>query len=157
MIKNIFAAALAVSAMAATPAMAEDFTGLRAEVTVGTDLDNAKIANLAKDVTYGAAIGIDTNLIGDKVTIGVEATADNVFNYRDYGVSARLGYKATPNVLVFAKAGYADFRGLEGVRVGGGVEYALDSTFYTKVEYRYADLERNTGRHQVLAGFGVRF
>jgi opacity protein-like surface antigen len=155
--KSIFAAA-AIAAMAlATPAMAEDFTGVRVEVTAGTDLDNAKIRNLANDVTYGAAVGLDTTFMSDNVIVGVEATVDNAFDYRDYGVSARLGYKVADSALVYGKVGYADFRGLEGVRLGGGVEVALGSGFYTKAEYRYADLERNVGRHQALAGFGVRF
>jgi len=155
--KKIITAMGMVAAMAlATPAMAEDFTGLRAEITAGTDID--RIGGLkSNDVSYGAAVGIDAPFLGDDLIIGVEASVDNVFDYRDYGVSARLGLKATDSILVYGKAGYADFRGLEGVRVGGGVEVAINSAMYAKAEYRYADLERNTGRHQALVGVGIRF
>lgn len=155
--KIVMFATIAAMGVLATPAMAEDFTGLRAEVTAGADLDKNKIADLSKDVTYGAAVGLDTSVLNPNIIVGVEATVDNVFNYRDYGVSARVGYKVADSALVYAKAGYADFRGLEGVRVGGGVEVALTKGFFTKAEYRYSDLELNTGRHQVVAGFGLRF
>lgn len=154
--KIITAAVLAATAFAAAPAMAEDFTGVRVEGTVSVD-DATQIPERA-DLNYGAAVGIDTNLFGsDDLIVGVEANVDNVFDYRDYGVSARLGYRVTDSVLVYGKAGYADFRGLEGVRVGGGLEVAVAGPFYAKAEYRYSDLEAATGRHQGVVGIGLRF
>lgn len=148
--------ALMASAFAATPAMAEDFTGFRLEATVGVD-DVTQFPDNRNDFNYGAAVGIDAPLLGDDLIIGVEANVDNVFDYRDVGVSARLGYKVTDSVLLYGKAGYADFRGLEGIRVGGGVEANVVGRVYTKAEYRYSDLEANAGRHQALVGVGVRF
>lgn len=154
--KNIILAVAATAAFAtATPAMAEDFTGLRVEGTIGVD-DATRIPERA-DLNYGAAVGIDAPLLGDDLIVGVEANVDNVFDYRDFGVAGRIGYKVTDSVLVYGKAGYADFRGLEGVRVGGGLEVALFGRAYTKAEYRYSDLEADAGRHQALVGFGFRF
>ncbi len=156
MIKTFITAALVACAAFASPAMAEDFTGVRAEVTAGTDID--RIAGLrTTDISYGAAVGLDAPFLGDDMTIGVEATVDNVFDYRDIGASVRLGVKVTDSVLVYGKAGYTDFRGLDGVRVGGGVEVALNSALYAKTEYRYSDLGSGLGRHQALVGLGLRF
>ena len=153
--KTIIAAAIVCAAIA-TPAMANDFTGLRVEVTAGTDLDHVRKGLNPNDITYGGAVGIDAPL-GDKLVVGVEATVDNVFNYRDYGASARLGVKVGKSALVYGKVGYADFRGLEGVRVGGGVVVKLTGALYAKVEYRYSDLEKGAGRHQTVVGVGLRF
>ena len=153
--KKIIGAALAASAFVAAPAMANDFTGLRVEGTVGVD-DATQIPERS-DLNYGAAIGLDTTFLGDDLIVGVEANVDNVFDYKDYGVSARLGVKIADPVLVYGEAGYADFRGMEGVRVGGGVEVAVTEHTYAKVEYRYSDLEADTGRHQALVGVGIRF
>lgn len=152
--KFFIAAAIAATALA-TPAMAADFVGPRIEATVGVD-DVTKLPERS-DLNYGAAIGIDAPFLGDKLTIGVEANVDNVFAYRDWGAAARLGYKVSNRVLVYGKAGYADFRGLEGVRVGGGIDYALTDHLYAGVEYRYTDFEKNVGRHAGLVKIGVRF
>lgn len=62
----------------------------------------------------------------------------------------------------------------DGYRVGAGVEYALSNRTYAKVEYRYSNYsdaeldyegdapdvelgEIDLDRHQVMAGFGLRF
>lgn len=157
--KKIFAlAALAVAAISA-PAMANPtFVGPRAALTAGAD-DVTKIKDTT-DITYGAEVGLDAPLFNSKhLTIGVEATADNVFEdkSRDYGFGARLGYIVSKRALVYAKAGYADYHNLQGVRVGGGIEYAVTDHLFTTIEYRYSDLESNAGRHQGLVGAGVRF
>lgn len=154
--KIIFAiSAMLASALIATPAMAEDFTGFRLEATTGVD-DVTGIRERGEDVSYGVAAGYDAPL-GDKFIVGVEANVDNAFDYRDIGASARVGYKVTDSVLVYGKAGYTDFRGLEGVRLGGGVEAVVTGRVYVKAEYLYSDLERNAGRNQGLIGVGVRF
>lgn len=153
--KLLIAAAVAATALTAAPAMAADFVGPRIEGTMG--VDNATKIPERGDLTYGAAVGIDAPFLGDKLTIGVEANVDNVFEYRDWGASARLGLKVAESALVYGKAGYADFRGLEGVRVGGGVDYALTKNLYTGVEYQYSDLEKNAGRHRALVKLGIRF
>ncbi len=78
---------------------------------------------------------------------------------------ARVGFKdendTTNNFSV------SDSRG--GIRVSGGIEAQIAGNFYTKAEYRYTNykdykmsdetesLSLGFDRHQVLAGFGVRF
>jgi outer membrane immunogenic protein len=109
---------------------------------------------------------------------------------RDLYVGARVGVPVTPNTLVYAKAGYtnaaveAGFESnndvfeedttLDGWRVGAGVEQAIGSNAYAKVEYRYSnynslriddeltggepfEVDVDLDRHQVMAGFGLRF
>lgn len=96
---------------------------------------------------------------------------------RDLYVGGRAGMVVGANTLLYAKAGYtnnrlrvdyedgtagtvADFslrESLDGVRVGGGVEFALGTNAFAKAEYRYSNYEQGYEKHQGLVGFGVRF
>jgi outer membrane immunogenic protein len=95
---------------------------------------------------------------------------------RDLYAGGRIGGVVGANTLVYAKAGYtngrintdytgatggpASFRlhqNLDGVRVGGGVEHSLGGNAFVKAEYRYSNYEHDVDRHQVVAGFGLRF
>lgn len=152
-------AALAVG-MVSVPAMANDFAGPRAELTVGYD-DINNVTDTT-DVTYGAAVGFDLEAL-PRVTVGVEANVDNVFNRRDIGASARLGYVLVEDhVLVYGKAGYSNYkdvfsRELDGLRVGGGIDVNVVGPVYTGVEYQYADFDHEVGRHSVRTKVGIRF
>lgn len=157
--KNYMIALAIAGATLATPAMANPFTGVRAEVTAGAD-DVTGGVDLT-DVTYGAAVGFDAELYKN-VIVGFEANLDNVFDRRNVGASARLGYVINDAVLVYGKVGYANWkqtttRELEGLRLGGGVEANIAGPVYGKVEYRYTDFDRGVGQHGALVGFGVRF
>jgi opacity protein-like surface antigen len=157
--KKFFALiAIALATAVATPAMAGDFNGPRIEVTAGAD-DVTKGVD-PTDVTYGAGVGYDLQF--GKVVAGVEATIDNVFDRRDIGAGARLGYVINDNVLLYGKAGYSSWRqvtgrSLEGLRLGGGLEVNVVGPVYTKVEYRYNDFNGIVGKHGGLVGVGLRF
>jgi outer membrane immunogenic protein len=140
------------------PAKANDFGGIYVEATGGYDdvLGQKDTTN----VTYGAAAGINVP-VTDHVIVGAEATLDNVFDRRDVGASARIGY-TLGKFMPYAKIGYSNYRdvrsrNLDGFRVGGGVEYNIGHSSYVKVEYRYTDFEKNIGKHGVLGGVGIRF
>lgn len=157
--KKIFIAAAMALGLSATPAFASNFTGVRAEVTAGAD-DVTNGVDLT-EVTYGAGIGADAELYKN-VIVGAEANLDNVFDRRNVAVSARLGYVVADKVLVYGKAGYANWKQttsteLEGLRLGGGVETRLYGQTYVKAEYRYTDFEGPVGQHGGLVGIGVRF
>lgn len=160
--KTIVMAAAAALALFATPAMANEFTGVRAEVTAGfDDVTGAPNADKSNTVTYGAGVGLDAELY-DNVIVGVEATVDNVFSRRNIGASARVGYVVADTVLVYGKVGYSNWQAvtsteLEGLRVGGGVEANLVGPVYAKAEYRYTDFDRGVGRHGGFVGVGLRF
>jgi len=149
----------AAVAFAATPAMASNFTGVRAEATAG--LDDVTGGVDPTEVTYGAGVGLDAELYKN-VIVGVEATVDNVFDRRNVGAAARIGYVVADKALVYGKVGYANWkqtttRELEGLRVGGGIEAILAGPVYGKIEYRYTDFDRGVGQHGGLVGIGVRF
>jgi len=164
--KTLFVAA-AAAALAATPAMANPFTGVRAEVTAGADDVTGGVDTT--DVAYGAGAGFDAELyvgfdaeLYKNVVVGVEATLDNVFDRRNVGASARLGYVVADKVLVYGKVGYSNWKQtttaeLEGLRLGGGLEAKLVGPVYGKVEYRYTDFNGNVGQHGGLVGVGLRF
>lgn len=154
----VIAAAAALAAMA-SPAMARDFTGPRIEVTAGADDVTGGVDTT--DITYGAAVGFDVSPVKN-VIVGVEANLDNVFDRRDFGASARLGYAFGDDVLVYGKVGYASWkqlpsRELDGLRVGGGVEVNVAGPVFAKAEYRYTDFSQGVGKHGGLVGVGLRF
>jgi outer membrane immunogenic protein len=158
MTKTFALVAATAAAFAATPALASDFAGPRIEVTAGAD-DVTRGVD-PTDVTYGAGLGYDLQF--GRVVAGVEATVDNVFDRRDLGVGARLGYVVNDNVLLYGKAGYSNWRQVagrstEGLRLGGGLEVNVAGPVYAKAEYRYTDFEGNLGRHGGLVGVGIRF
>jgi outer membrane immunogenic protein len=128
----------------------------------------------AKGVVYGAAVGYDVDL--GNVVVGAEgeltdSTADSKYdnNFVDYGlgradagrdiyVGGRVGFKATPKTLVYAKGGYTNARfnyvgtdgttatnrhlDTDGWRAGAGVEQKLGPRTFAKVEYRYSNYKK---------------
>src|SRR3546814_8564507 len=78
---------------------------------------------------------------------------------RDIYVGARAGILATPSMLVYVKGGYTNEKlnvlagdtdeetdtnfKLDGWRVGAGVEHAIGSNSFAKVEYRYSNYNRS--------------
>jgi outer membrane immunogenic protein len=164
----IFAAIAAV--VVATPAIAQDaapFTGPRAGVTMGYD----KIGG-EEGFAYGVTAGYDLAL-APRVTGGIEVSLGDTtvddFGLdvsRDLAASLRLGFVATPRVLAFGKVGYATTRfevdgdgaGLEGVRFGGGLEFAATPSTYISAEYQRTEYEQNIGgRDAAMVGVGFRF
>lgn len=143
----------------------------------------------------GIVIGAEAELTGSTGKVETNRVDPNTFGFgevsagRDIYVGARVGALVAPTTMVYAKGGYTNARlnllgsdgttttdenfELDGWRVGGGVEQAIGSNTYAKLEYRYsnyrdADFEFNDGtvtdrfpidtdRHQVVAGVGVRF
>jgi outer membrane immunogenic protein len=126
----------------------------------------------AEGVVWGGAVGYDVDLgtmvLGGEAEL-TESTADTnsdngdseVFGLgsveagRDIYVGARAGFKATPNTLVYGKAGYTNARygflgtdgtvedeqhiDVDGWRVGAGVEQRIGSNAFAKLEYRYSN------------------
>jgi outer membrane immunogenic protein len=167
--KTVIFAAAAAAAFSA-PAFAQDaapFTGPRAGVTVGYDsLEN-------EGVSYGVSAGYDVALT-PSITFGPEVTlGDSSVDFagtevsRDLAASVRLGYILNPQVLAFGKVGYASTRieasnsnagfALEGVRFGGGLEYAFNGNAYISAEYQRTEYEDNLSRDAGVVSIGFRF
>ena len=198
--KTIFAAAAAAIALSATAASAQDvatsFRGFRLEGNIGGDRFQSQGIHNDK-LGYGATVGFD-GMIGDKILIGPEAsfwrankwtqnTTSGVIggdvstrSFEEYGAAVRIGYQATPALMVFGKGGYVSneqrkafnapagetsfynhYR-TDGYQAGGGVEFSLDQIktpvpLYVNAQYVYANYNDHTARQRVMAGIGLRF
>lgn len=136
-----------------------EYTGSTAETEFGDgDFEGFGIGNVeaGRDLYVGARVGVKAN--------------DDLLVYAKGGYT-NMRYNLRSN------DGTQDFRAdleADGYRLGAGVEYALSDNTYTKVEYRYSNygdatikFDGNTpdvqvgdidiDRHQVMAGFGMRF
>lgn len=132
--------------------------------------------------TGGMVVGIEgeaTDSTTDECVTGVTVAGDQLCAQlgRDLYVGGRVGAAVSPNVLVYGKAGYTNGRvslqyqdgtfatvpdfdrgeNLDGLRVGGGLEFALGPNSFAKTEYRYSNYEQGFDKHQLVAGFGFRF
>jgi outer membrane immunogenic protein len=143
----------------------------------------------------GAVLGVEAEYSDSTGKVRADSSDPDFFGFgevaagRDIYVGARAGILAGPSTLVYAKGGYTNARlnvlasdgttelrenfELEGWRVGAGVERAIGSNAYAKLEYRYSnynnanfeyssggvteDFDIDTDRHQIVAGVGFRF
>lgn len=128
----------------------------------------------------GAVAGIEAELTDssvDECISGLDVAGDQFCAQvgRDIYVGGRIGAVLGSNTLLYAKAGYVNGRAnlqydapgtandfddgvdLDGVRVGGGVEFALGRNAFAKAEYRYSNYEQGFEKHQVVGGIGFRF
>mgnify|MGYP000988854672 CR=1 FL=1 len=142
-------------------------------------------------IDYGVFAGYDYG-IGQNVLVGVEAglgfggktlrgtpiaglTAE-VDPKWNYDVSARAGFLATPNLLVYGRVGYgaektrvslvstiqgvdsaSDKGWSDGLLYGGGLEYGINESASIRTEYRHRDMDGGYAADQVLAGLAFRF
>lgn len=148
------------------------------------------------DLPVGNAIvGVEAELSESTGKVEVNSTDPNFFGFgevgtgRDIYVGVRAGVLASPSTLIYAKGGYTNARlnvlatdgttelrenfELDGWRVGAGVEKAIGTNTFAKLEYRYSnynnanfefsnggvtdDFDIDTDRHQIVAGVGFRF
>lgn len=169
--KTVIFAAIAAAAAISAPAFAQDgapFTGPRAGVTLGWDKAQGE-----EGFAYGVTAGYDLAL-SPRITVGPEVSlSDSTIDgagldaSRELAGSLRAGYVVTPQVLAFAKVGYTSARiegvngghtSLEGVRYGGGLEYAVTPNTYISAEYQRSEYEDDFGgRDAALVGVGFRF
>ena len=169
---------------AAAPAMAQDDSGFSGPWVAGVagydinktgstqddDLDEDRDESL-EGLLYGGAVGYDYDF--GNVVVGAEAeltgsTAEddydnasetfalgNVDAGRDIYVGGRVGFKAMPDTLLYAKAGYTNARynyigsdnetdydvnlDTDGYRLGAGVEQRFGTNTFARLEYRYSN------------------
>ncbi|MDG2533260.1 outer membrane beta-barrel protein [Sphingomonas sp. HITSZ_GF] len=149
------------------------------------------------DIPIGsrAFVGIEGEATLGTGKVRYDTPDPNDFGYgqvktgRDLYIGGRVGFMASPSTKIYAKAGYTnaqlkllasdgtteleDRYNLDGWRVGAGVEKAIGSSTYAKLEYRYSNytdanlqyangattnqFNVDTDRHQIVAGVGFRF
>lgn len=130
----------------------------------------------------GAVLGIEAEASDstvDECITGVVIATDELCGKlgRDLYVGGRVGAVVGSRALLYAKAGYTNGRvkldyedgtastvpdfstgeNLDGIRAGGGVEFALSPNAFIKAEYRYSNYEQGFEKHQGVAGVGFRF
>ncbi|UZW53668.1 porin family protein [Sphingobium sp. JS3065] len=178
-----------------------DRTGAGSSVDNDNDRDDQSIDGLLYGVGAGYDVNLGSAVIGveGEYTDSTAKSSRNDFTDqfgfgrvkqgRDLYVGARAGILANPNTLVYVKGGYTntkldvlagdtnqetntDFK-LDGWRIGAGVERAINTNTFAKLEYRYSKYEDahidfangatseefgiDTDRHQVVASLGWRF
>ncbi len=168
--KTVIFAAVAAAAAFSAPAFAQDaapFTGPRAGVTLGWDKMGGE-DGFAYGVTAGYDLALAPRIVGGvEVSLGDSTVDDTGLDVsRDLAASLRAGYVLTPRVMAFGKVGYASTRfevagdgaALEGVRYGGGLEFAATPNSYISAEYQRTEYEQNIGgRDAAMIGVGFRF
>ena len=164
------AAILLVGTMPA--AAAEPFTGPHVEAIAGYDrTDVGPGLGAAGGLLYGIGAGYDVAL--DRIRVGGEVEAnDSTAAQAVTGVERRVGRSLYAGVragvvvasrlLVYAKGGYANgrfgdsFTG-DGLRIGGGGEFALTGQAFLRAEYRFSDYGQEARGQTWVAGLGLRF
>ena len=130
------------------------------------------------DMTTGSSfvVGLEAGIGAGGATLEAAPAADlgvSIDPKWNYALSARAGVLATPDLLIYGRAGYGGERlttrvttiaGVtsesgwsEGVILGGGLEYALAGKTRLRAEYRHRDMEGGYAADQVLAGVSFRF
>jgi outer membrane immunogenic protein len=197
--------AQAASAQDSTPAadtasttsgLQTSFRGFHIEGDIGGDRFQSQGQHNTK-FGYGATAGFDGQ-IGEKIVVGPEVSywrpGDGSENcsagviggtvchksFYEIDATVRAGYLVTPQMLVFARGGYANNTQRksfdapagetsyynrvrsDGYLVGGGVEYSLTQLsmplpVYVSAQYDYSQFDDHTARQRALLGIGVRF
>lgn len=194
--KNTIVLAIAAVVAFGTPAFAKDDTPeVYGGVQTGYDHVGVRQFGGKDGLVYGGFAGVQTT-VADVFLFGLEGEIDgattkdrevNIWQAgdsgevkagRDLSVSARMGYKASPALLYYVRAGYTNARAtfayndgtgstgsastnLNGYRLGTGLEVGSGKLRF-RGEYRYSGYGNydfygvNTGisthRHQVVLG-----
>lgn len=178
-----------------------DHTGAGSSIDNDNGSDDQKIDGLLYGVGAGYDVNVGGAVVGveGEFTHSTAKSSRNdftdQFGYgrvkqgRDLYIGARAGILADPSTLIYVKGGYTNTKlgvlagdtnqvtdtsfKLDGWRVGGGVERALNANTFAKIEYRYSkydsahidfmdgstssEFDVDTDRHQVVASVGWRF
>lgn len=196
--KYAFSALAIGAAMIASPALAQDeetLGGAYVGAYLGYDsvsISDATGSGSQDGVAFGGLLGYNfdmgSSLVGIEAEVGEASTHQteggifaagdklSLAANLDVFLSARVGVKASPRTLLYAKGGYASTRmklsyndgagtsasesdSLDGFRIGAGIEQKIAS-LSLRAEYRYSDFGEysyqgvKTGlkakRHQVV-------
>ena len=178
-----------------------DHVGAGSDVDNNNGRDDQSIDGLLYGVGAGYDINLGSAVVGvegeytdstaksDRYDLTDQFGFGRVSQGRDLYIGARAGILASPNTLVYVKGGYTNTKlnvlagdtdettdtafKLDGWRIGGGVERAINQNTFAKLEYRYSkydsahiddmdgatssEFDIDTDRHQVVASVGWRF
>lgn len=155
--RKVLLAVAAVSALAATPALANEG---RVEARGGVIWFGN--GGGSEDV-WGVAAGYDFDL-GSSAFAGLEASGDIVGATGSkvaFGFSGRLGTKLGENTKLFADGGYTTepcTGCVDAIHAGVGAEVGFGKNLYGKLGYRhYFTSNGAPDSNAVVAGLGVKF
>lgn len=193
--------ATVIAAGFATAASAAEFDGPVVGAQLGwqsekleypdTSFGQVPIDDKKQSVTGGLFAGYDKK-INDRVVVGAEAGLDfasddevqssiagtsySVDPKHSIDLTARAGFLANPQTLVYARGGYTNARfrttitdvagiqsessSQDGWLAGAGIERQITDHASARVEYRFSKLSEGDGedkRNRVLAGLTYRF
>ena len=178
-----------------------DHVGAGSDVDNNNGRDDQSIDGLLYGVGAGYDINLGSAVVGvegeytdstaksDRYDLTDQFGFGRVSQGRDLYIGARAGILASPNTLVYVKGGYTNTKlnvlagdtdettdtafKLDGWRIGGGVERAINQNTFAKLEYRYSkydsahidymdgatssEFDIDTDRHQVVASVDWRF
>lgn len=165
-------------------------------VSVEIDDEDGSKDGVLYGITAGYDADLGSAIVGVEAEVSDSSTKQRAFDLlvlgdsaklsagRDLYIGARAGFVVNPTLMVYAKAGYTNARAklsyddgdgfgfsgsdeLDGYRLGAGLEYAHQSGYFARLEYRYSDYGNykydgfDTGisasRHQVAVTGGFRF
>lgn len=189
---------VAALALGATAASAEPFQGFHAGVGIGGSKVQSedkipgfarKADNDAKGFAYRGFVGYDVKL-SERIVLGAEAGISNgdkkiesrVDTARvkvdpgiGFDVTARLGFVATDNLMVYGRAGWArekfereirftnnntvlrNDKDANGALFGIGAEYALSDNVAIRAEYDRTNFKEDRKRDRLMVSAAYRF
>lgn len=143
-----------------------DHVGAGSDVDNNNGRDDQSIDGLLYGVGAGYDINLGSAVVGvegeytdstaksDRYDLTDQFGFGRVSQGRDLYIGARAGILASPNTLVYVKGGYTNTKlnvlagdtdettdtafKLDGWRIGGGVERAINQNTFAKLEYRYS-------------------
>lgn len=126
-------------------------------------------------IVIGAEAGFSAT-VDDRISATSTGRALTIDPRYSFDLSARAGYLVTDKALIYIRGGYANTRirtifaaasgpvstsdNLDGLQIGGGLEYAITDRISARAEYRYSDFGTRGGqydRHQTLVGVSYNF
>jgi len=172
--------------------------GVGDEVTGGDEIEDTDLEGAAYYIEIGRdfqignlVLGFGSEYGGSSASVDVidETTLEQVETGVDFFIGVRVGAVVGDRTMIYAKGGYTNNEvkveiddpelgmieldpGVDGFRIGVGVEHMISSSFYIKGEARYSnysnleltfeddtelDLGIDLDRTQVLVGAGFRF
>lgn len=181
--------------------LGHDRTGAGSDVDNDNGRDDQKIDGLLYGVGAGYDVNLGSAVVGVEGEFTHSTSKSDRYDFtdnfgfgrvsqgRDLYIGARAGILANPATLVYVKGGYTNTKlnvlagdtdettdtafKLDGWRIGGGVERAINANTFAKVEYRYSkysdahinfadgatsrDFGIDTDRHQIVGSVGWRF
>ncbi|MBP6876683.1 MAG: porin family protein [Phenylobacterium sp.] len=189
---------VAALALGATAASAEPFQGFHAGVGIGGSKVQSedkipgfarKADNDAKGFAYRGFVGYDFK-VSERIVLGAEAGISNgdkkiesrVDTARvkvdpgiGFDVTARLGFVATDNLMIYGRAGWArekfereirftnnntvlrNDKDANGALFGIGAEYALSDNVAIRAEYDRTNFKEDRKRDRLMVSAAYRF